>query len=375
MGQKLRYKLRKFLEDPFYKRGDFYVKLTFTIFCIVLYLLIFFFCDGPIYFESYKYANDYSSTPFQIHVIDVENGDAFLIRLPTNETMMVDTGDDKYYDRVESYIKQYFYYEKLDTIDYLILSHSDNDHVGNAISIMKKFKVKNIIRPILYSQYEEENNLIKEDYVVSSSLIYNDIIKFAFDNKINVKFANELEFLNLGDCQVKYFQLKSKYYSNDNNYSIIFKVTYNSKSFLFMGDAEKKIENELIGLYGEELKSDVLKVGHHGSKTSTCQEFLDIVNPQIAILSCSDNSTILPSIEVIDRLSDMKIKIASTANEGNFVMRVVGNNVEFVKAKDKPRFLVLIFVLEMFLVFIVWKNPFSKNKKKIISIKGKKLIE
>ena len=375
MGQKFRYKLRKFLKDPFYKRGDFYVKLTFTIFCIVLYLVIFFFCDGPVYFESYNYANDYVSTPFQIHVIDVENGDAILIRLPNNETMLVDTGDDRYYDRVESYIKQYFYYEKLSAIDYLILTHCDKDHIGNSISIMKKFEVKKIIRPIVYSRYEEENSLTNENYEISSSVIYNDIIKYVIENNVNMEFANDLEMLNLGDCMIKFLQLQENHYSSDNNYSIIFKLIYNSKSFLFMGDAEEKVEEQLINKYGEELKADVLKVGHHGSKTSTSQEFLNIVTPQIAILSCSDKSTILPSIEVVERLTEMNIKIASTANEGSFVMRVSDNKVEFAKAKKKPNFLILIFVLDIILVFIILKNPFQKNKKKINSIKGIKFIE
>ena len=366
MGQRLKYKLRKFLENPFYKRRDFYVKLTFTIFCIALFVVLFCLCDGIVYFEKIIYAKDYVGDPFQVHVIDVENGDAFLIHLPTNETLMVDTGSARYGDRVESYIKQYFYYEKIDTIDYLVLTHSDEDHTGNAVSLMKKFNVKNIIRPIQYSKYEEENSMIDKNYSVSSGVTYNEAIKYAIDNEIAMTFADELDTMSFGECEIEFLQLKSKYYSNENNYSIIFKITYKTKSFLFMGDAESKVEDEMIDKYGDELKADVLKVGHHGSKTSSSQKFLEFVNPQIAILSCADRSSILPSIEVVERLSDMQIKIASTANEGNFVMRIYNNGVEFAKATRKPNYLVIILTLEMILVFIVWKSPFYAPPKKSI---------
>ena len=139
-----------------------------------------------------------------------------------------------------------------------------------------------------------------------------------------------------------------------------------------MGDAESKVEEEMIDMYGDELKADVLKVGHHGSKTSSSQKFLQFVNPQITILSCADKSTILPSIEVVDRLTDMQIKIASTANEGNFSMRVNNSEVEFAKAKRKPNYLVIILTIEMILVFIVWKSPFYNPNKKNYYVKGRK---
>ncbi len=375
MGQRLKYKIRKFLKNPFYKRGDFYVKLTFTIFCISIFIFLFFLFDGIVYFENIIYAKNYVGNPFQVHVINVENGDAFLLRMPNNETIMVDTGDDKYYDRVESYIKQYFHYEKLNSIDYLILTHSDKDHIGNAISIMKKYNVKNIIRPDVYSKFEETNSLTDDKYIITESEIYSDVIKYAFDNKIQMVFANDLKSMSLGECKINFLWLENNKFTDDNNHSIVFKLIYKSKSFLFMGDAEEKFEENLISIYKDELNADVLKVGHHGSKTSTSQEFLNIVNPKFAILSCSSRSSILPSHEVIDRLSNMNIKIASTANEGNFAMTVTDSGIEFAKATRKPNYLALIFAIGTILVAIVWKNPVYNNTKAIKSIKGKKIIE
>ncbi len=361
MEERQRYKFKKFMENPFFKRGDFYVKLMFTIFCLALYILIFILCDGVIYFENYIYASEYKGEPFQIHVIDVENGDAILIHLPNNETMMIDTGMGEYYNRVDSYIRQYFYFEKTNTIDYLFLTHCDADHIGNAKELIEEFDVKTLYRPKLYSLYEEENQLMDNIYDTSTSEIYSDVIETAYRKNIKLVFADcSLASLYINGCKIEFLGALSEHYSNDNNYSTIIKITYQTKSFLFMGDAESKVEKELISKYGDNLRADVLKVGHHGSNTSTSQEFLEVVKPTIAILSCSEYSSILPNRKVIERLKNMDIKIASTANEGNFVMRVHNDEIEFTKAERSSNYLALIFTIFMLIVFTAWQNPFSK---------------
>ncbi len=357
------------INNSIFAKGEFYFKLSFTIFFIVLYIIIFLLNDGLMYFESQAYCLDYKGNPFQVHVIDVENGDCMLIKLPNGKTMIIDTGEEKYYDRVSSYLRQYNYYENKNVIDYLVLTHPDSDHIGGAVKLIEDFNVQKIFRPKLYSKYEMNNDLLEFNYSVSTSETYNNAIKKAYNNKCILEFSQKGGIFYAGDCVVEFLSPSLDNYSASNNYSAVIMVTYNSKKFLFTGDAEEEIEKTLIKDYGDKLKADVLKVGHHGSKTSTSQEFLELVNPSYAIISSSGTSNTLPNYEVINRLQEYNVEILATGNINNFALSIIDQEIVFSRAVKTSNHLALILTIFIFLIFAFWYIPFSQLKFKSIQIK------
>ena len=271
---------------------------------------------------------------------------------------MIDTGEKSYEDRVSSYLNLYKYYEKITKIDYLILTHLDSDHIGSAEQIIENYNVKNVYRPPLYSQYEFEKGLASEDYNIYESELYDSIIKKAYQKNCNLHFSIKGEKIIGKDFTVEFLSPKNTYYPKSNNFSAVLMLSYNSKKYLFTGDAEKEIEEELIKDYGSYLKADVLKVGHHGSETSSSAEFLDMVKPEYAIVSSGNND--LPSIEVMDRLAKRNIKILSTSNIGSFALSDNKDNIVYTAAQKPKSYLDLILTIFILFIFVVWKNPFSK---------------
>ncbi len=213
-----------------------------------------------------------------IYFIDVGQGDSTLIKLAHNKgTILIDT-----YNNIE-FLKS----KKIDTIDYLILTHSHDDHIGSLNEILHNFNVKNII----ISKFDHYDYLNKEYYnfqtVVSGDSIYINSLKIEVLGPINEN-------------------------KNINNISIVLRFELENYIFLFTGDMEADEEKELISKYNEYLKSDFLKVSHHGSNTSSSNLFLNNVKPDYAIISVGlNNSYNLPSIETIDRLKKYKVYMTS----------------------------------------------------------------
>ncbi len=366
--KKLKTFKEKFAETSFAK-GEFYIKLSFTIFFVVIYVILFIFFDGVTFFESQNYSSSFQGNPFQIHVIDVENGDAIFIKLPNNKTMLIDTGEEIYYDRLSSYIRQYNHFEKSNSIDYLLLTHEDSDHIGSAKKIIENFNVKRIYRPKLYSMFEKENILNEFDYKVSSSNDYNNVIKAAFQNNCELMFSQSGTIINEGDCQIEFLLPMETLFNNSNNDSAVIMLSYQSKKFLFTGDIEYQAEEKLIEKYGDKLKADVLKVAHHGSATSSSQRFLNYVQPDKAILSSSGKSSILPNIDVVNRLKENNIEVFATGNIGHFAFTVESGQIKFAKAVSKDNFLALIFAIFVIFLLLLWH--FNLNRSNIASFKIK----
>ena len=359
---------RQMFNESIFAKGEFYIKLSITIFFIVLYAILFVACDGFIYFEQSKYTGDFRYNQFQVHMINVGNGDAILIRLPGKKTMMIDTGESKYYNELSSYLRQYQYMEKSSTIDYLVMTHPDSDHIGNAKKIIENFNVKTIYRPKIYSLFEQENELTSEGYVVSDSIPYNEAIEQAYKKNCTMIFSAKGLSIQLENCLIEFLSPKLDVYEEDNNYSAVIMISYLNKKFLFMGDAETIIENTLIQDYGDYLKADVLKVGHHGSKTSSSQAFLEVVQPNIALLSVNDSSKYLPNDEIVDRLYNNNAKVFSTSKYNNFALAVVDGEILFKQSSKPENYLVYILAAFLIIIFIVWENPFKNLKKNIKEI-------
>lgn len=259
MVNKQKKNFAKYFKNKVLGQKEFYIKISLIFLLIFIFLAIFIVQDGILFFEYYPYVQKFENYDFQVHFIGVGNGDAILIKFPNDKTMMIDTGDDYYENKVTSYVQQFLWSENLKQIDYLVLTHPDSDHVGGACAILDRFKVENIYRPKIYSKTEYDNLENKENYKVTSTEIYDRVITKAYKKKCNMIFTEaNIDFADVG-ADVEFLSPLYDNYQASNNYSAVIKITYNSKSFLFVGDAETSVEEDLIKIYKEKLKADVLK--------------------------------------------------------------------------------------------------------------------
>ena len=238
----------------------------------------------------FKYLNPISSVTF----ISVGDGDSALIRLPFSQGVLL-------VDAYNSY--DYLKTEGISKIDYLLLTHSDDDHTGDYKKILDNINVSYIIYPKYDNRFKE---LLKD-----------------YDNKIEVKSDTNLKFKNTN------IKILGPVMDNEtpNNNSIVFKIDIFNKTFLFTGDMEEKEENDLILKYGKELKSDVIKVAHHGSNTSSANNLLKLVQPTYSVISVGKyNKYGHPHVEVLNRLKEYS-KTYLTSNNGNITFNLFNNNL------------------------------------------------
>ncbi len=229
------------------------------------------------------------------HIIDVGQGDSILIQKAlTNKNVLIDTGPKKAEQEIDKYLKS----KGIRKIDYLVLTHNHEDHVGNTKMILENYKVKNIV---ISENFTNLNNLIKDN----SKLFQN----------INIIKVNGLLKTNIG-----HFYASPNKSGNENNNTIIYNTKIKNKDWLFMGDAEKEVEEELIKKYDMDY-IDYIKLGHHGSKTSTTQQFLDETTPEKVFISSGQNNVYNhPSIETINRLKENNIDYKNTQEDGEITI-------------------------------------------------------
>lgn len=261
---------------------------------ILLFLLILFNISIP------KWNNNY-----EIYYFDVGQGDASAIISPKQkDVVMIDTGDVINEGNAENIL--HFYKSRgISKINYLILSHGDSDHMGNASYIINNFKVENVI--FNCGAYNDlETSLMKD--LKDKKINYLSCIK-----EINLKY-NKLLFLN------------SLEYDNENDNSSVIYTKIDNYTFLFMGDASSKREEDIEKSYFLP-KIDILKVGHHGSKTSSSKEFLEVIEPKYAIISVGrKNRYGHPNKEVLDNLSNTKIY--RTDLNGSILFKIKNHNID-----------------------------------------------
>jgi competence protein ComEC len=231
----------------------------------------------------------------------VGHGDSILITTPNNKNILIDTGDkyykkDKLTDYGEQVIVPYLLKNRIKKIDLLILTHMDSDHIGGYESILKAVKINNIGISV-NSGRKQEYKRIREKFQNIKSLKAGD--KFSFDG-INFKILAPQ---------------KAEQIVSENNDSIVLLMKYQGVKSLFMGDLEKEGEEELIKKY-KDLDIDILKIGHHGSKTSSTEEFIQATTPQIALISVGNRFKSVPGQEVLERLNEVGASIYRTDQNG-----------------------------------------------------------
>lgn len=292
-------------EDVIKRRVKQYYKQILKIFKIILvcYTIIIIAIDIGIF--------NFNNT--KVYFVDVGQGDCSLIITEKNKKILIDGGGSESYDVGKNTTLPYLLDRRISKLDYVIISHFDSDHVQGLFAVLENMKVLNVILSKQYEMtgnYEKFLSIVKEKKINLILAKKGDVIKIDKHSYIEVLFPLE---------NVK------KYISQNaiNNNSLVFKYKDRNISILYTGDIEKIAEEKLVNLYREtnKLETDILKVAHHGSKTSTIESFLELVNPKIAVISVGKNNTFgHPSEEVVARLKDKKVVIRRTDLEGEIVI-------------------------------------------------------
>ena len=272
---------------------------SFNIYMMIVYYLLFIYLiyklsnDNKIYkpllyLTSYiiLIINIFYLSPFsKITFISCGQGDSSVIRLPYERGIMVIDA----YNSI-SYLKN----SGIKKIDYLVLTHSDSDHIGDYDKIIKEFKVNKL----LYSKYDDKFNVLLNDINVNKIGIDSN---YVFNSKnFNIKVLGPINK-----------------YDDANSNSIVLRIKIFNKTILYTGDMTEKEEIDLINKYKTSLKSDILKVAHHGSNTSSSNNFLKLVNPDTSIISVGKNNNYdLPSDIIVKRLEKYS-NVYMTKNKGN----------------------------------------------------------
>lgn len=252
-------------------------------------------------------------TSFEVHFIDVGQADAALV-ICDGHMMLIDGGNVGDSSHIYAYLKEH----NAKYLDYMICTHAHEDHVGGLSGALNYAKVGSAFCPV--DSYDTK--------------AFNDFIKYL--NKqglapIKPKPGLELE---LGSAKI-YFLAPQKDYSNTNDTSIVVRIVYGKTSFLFTGDAERNSELDMLAA-GCELDSTLLKVGHHGSNSSTIYPFLREVMPKYAVISVGkDNPYGHPTDDLLSRLRDADVEIYRTDMHGTVIAKSDGENVSIVTSK-KP---------------------------------------
>ena len=256
--------------------------------------------------ESHAIITDNTvSNKMVIHYLDVGQGDATFIELPDGKSLLLDAGEYKYEKRVENYIRNLGYSK----IDYIIGTHPHSDHIGSLYYIINHFDVGKVYFP----------------RINSSTKTYEYFLKAVNNKNLKIKVAKAgVSVQNYDNFKIYFISPTKDYYEEENNYSAVLKIDYNNKSFLFMADAEKLVEDEIK----VDIKANAVRVGHHGSFSSSSIGFVNRVKADYAIISVGDNDYNLPRKEIINRWQNSGATVYRTDKNGNIKLTTNGIRIK-----------------------------------------------
>ncbi|KOF56977.1 competence protein ComE [Clostridium sp. DMHC 10] len=257
--------------------------------------------------KSQSVSNEYNEK-LKIHYIDVGQGDSILVQ-KNYSNMLIDTGTNDSTEKLISYLKK----QNIRKIDYLILTHPHEDHIGGADAVIKDFDIGKLYMP----------------KVGTSTKTFRDVLMAMKNKDLKANEPELLESFKFEDANCTFYGPINSEKKDLNTYSIILKLTYGSTKFLFTGDAQAENERAMISK-GYDLSADVLKLGHHGSRTSTSNDFLDKVNPKYTVISCGkENDYGHPHKETVNRLKSRNIPLYRTDENGTIICTSDGKNISF----------------------------------------------
>ncbi|MCT4597500.1 MAG: MBL fold metallo-hydrolase [Vallitalea sp.] len=247
----------------------------------------------------------------KIHFLDVGQADCILIEEPTGHNMLIDAGNNGDADFIYSYLKEY----NIKQLDYAIGTHPHEDHIGSLDMIINNFEVKNVIMPD----------------VPKSTQTFGEVIQAIANKELLNTIVSVGQEFSLGQSKFTILAPNSNEYDDTNDYSIVIKLQYGNNTFVFTGDAETKSEHEMVAS-GMDLSADLLKVGHHGSGTSTIAEFLYEVNPKYAVISVgTGNKYGHPDDIIMNRLKIHEVEVYRTDEVGTIIASSDGTNITIDK--------------------------------------------
>ena len=263
--------------------------------------------------ESTEVANQNNITPvngeLQVYYIDVGQADSILI-INKEDAMLIDAGNNEDGEDVVNFIKD----KGITKLDYVVGTHPHEDHIGG-------------LDDVINSNIEIENVLMPK--IETTTKTFEDVVNAISNKGLTVKAPNKGDTFTLGDSNLEVMTDSILDEDNLNLSSITLRLQYGNNSFLFMGDSEKENEKTITWP-----KTDVLKVGHHGSDTSSSEEFLNEVKPSISIIMAGkDNSYGLPKEEIVERLENVGSKVYRTDENGTIEVTSDGNNINVTTKK------------------------------------------
>lgn len=277
------------------------IAIIITIFSM---LFLFSSCDNS------KSTNSYDISPtkqLKVHYIDVGQGDSILIQV-NDKNLLIDSGPNDSSSKIMNYLSK----QNIKKLDYIIATHPHEDHIGNMDLVIKKYNIGEFYAP----------------KKIENTKTFESMVNALNSKKLKITTAKAGLKLDLGsNISCDFLAPNSDKYKDTNNYSVVVKITYGGNSFLFTGDAEKIVEKELLNKRFD-LSADVLKIGHHGSTSSSSKEFLDKVSPKVAVISvATKNNYGHPHKETLNELKKRNIQVYKTNIDGNIVLISDGKKI------------------------------------------------
>ncbi len=242
----------------------------------------------------------------EVHFIDVGQGDAILVEAGS-AAMLIDAGENSKGNIVKKYLEE----QQVTKLDYVIGTHPHSDHIGGLDTILNSFEVNKILLPD----------------VTHTTKTFEEVLDAVERRKLTITVPKVGDRYYLGAAVFTILAPNSSSYDELNNYSISMKLTYGDNSFILAGDAEQLSEKEMLQS-GLDLSSDVLKLSHHGSSYSSCEEFIQAVSPSYAVISVGkDNDYGHPHSETLQAMQKQRIKLYRTDEQGSVIFTTNGHTI------------------------------------------------
>ena len=253
------------------------------------------------------------NSTFEVHYLDVGQGDCSLV-LCDGHAMLIDGGEASESSKVYAYLKAH----GINHLDYMVATHAHSDHIGGLSGALNYATVDTAFCPV--TEYDSKT--------------FSSMVKYLGNQGLGITVPSAGDRFVLGSAYVQILG-PQKNYEDPNDTSIVLKVTYGETSFLFTGDAERTAEADIISA-GYDLRSTVLKVGHHGSDTSTSYRFLREIMPEYAVIQVGkDNSYGHPTEDTLSRLRDADVKVYRNDLQGDIICSSDGKSVSFTTTKNE----------------------------------------
>ena len=281
--------------------------LVLILFLLVLTAVILYFALVP------------STSLLRIHVLDVGQADCILVQTPGGKNLLIDAGNNADWPLIDGFLRS----KKVHRLDIVIGTHPHEDHIGSLDMVINNYNIGQIYMP----------------KISTNTNTFRDVLLAAKRRDLRINTARANVVLDLDPkVQAVILAPNKETYSDLNDYSAVLKLTYEENVFLFMGDAGVVVETEILTENAKQVDADVLKVGHHGSRTATGEAFLKAVSPSLAIISVGEgNSYNHPHDETISRLVENGIPILRTDRDKTILIVSDGKTIKLNKAISVER--------------------------------------